>query len=78
MDISNTQSDEQMNKPGERIIPLTRWNDYHSWPPIGGLRHLVFFEDRNGFNKVVIRAGRRVLLDEREFFIWARKQQKES
>lgn len=75
MDISNTRNDEKMNQPGERVIPLTKWNEYHSWPPIGGLRHLVFFENQNGFNKVVLRVGRRVLLDEKAFFAWARKQQ---
>ena len=75
MDISNTRNDEQMNQPGERVIPLTKWNEYHTWPPIGGLRHLVFFENQNGFNKVVLRVGRRVLLDEKAFFAWARKQQ---
>lgn len=51
-----------------RIIPLTRWNEYHVWPPQGGLRHLVFHAEKNGFNKVIIRVGRRVLIDENAFF----------
>lgn len=53
-----------------RLIPLTDWNQYHAWPPIGGLRHLVFFEKTNGFNKVIRRVGRRVLIDEAAFFAW--------
>ncbi|WP_273361024.1 hypothetical protein [Simplicispira suum] len=53
-----------------RLIPLTDWNQYHAWPPIGGLRHLVFFERTNGFDKVVRRVGRRVLIDEASFFAW--------
>ena len=53
-----------------RLIPLTDWNQHHAWPPIGGLRHLVFFERTNGFHKVVRRVGRRVLLDEAAFFTW--------
>lgn len=72
MDISGKHDKDQKNKPGERIIPLTKWNDYHSYPPIGGLRHLVFFGHQNGFNKVVIRAGRRILLDEKKYFEWLR------
>ena len=53
-----------------RLIPLTDWNQHHAWPPIGGLRHLVFFEHTNGFDKVVRRVGRRVLIDEAAFFAW--------
>lgn len=55
-----------------RLIPVTRWNDYHVWPPIGGLRHLIFNEETNGFSKCVVRVGRRVLIDEDRFFQWAR------
>lgn len=53
-----------------RLIPLTDWNQHHAWPPLGGLRHLVFFERDNGFDKVVRRVGRRVLIDEAAFFAW--------
>lgn len=60
-----------------RFIPLTEWSKYHSWPPLGGLRHLVFYADTNGFNKVVRRAGRRVLIDEQAFFSWIEAQNKE-
>jgi hypothetical protein len=57
-----------------RLIPLARWPDYHPWPPIGGLRHLVFFSKKNGFDAVIVRIGRRVLLDEAAFFVWARSK----
>lgn len=60
--------------PSTRIIPLTEWPNHHAWPPIGGLRHLVFHADKNGFNKVIRRAGRRVLLDEKAFFAWLEDQ----
>lgn len=58
-----------------RLIPVTKWNDFHAWPPLGGLRHLVFYERQNGFEKVVKRVGRRVLIDEMEFFRWVESQQ---
>ena len=57
-----------------RLIPLTEWGQHYPWPPIGGLRHLVFHADRNGFDKVVKRAGRRVLIDENAFFEWVEEQ----
>ena len=53
-----------------RLIPVTDWNKYHPWPPIGGLRHLVFNAGSTGFDAVVRRVGRRVLIDERAFFDW--------
>lgn len=53
-----------------RFIPVTEWKDYHPWPTTGGLRHLIFNAQTNGFNKVIVRAGRRVLIDERAFFEW--------
>jgi hypothetical protein len=53
-----------------RFVPVTKWPDLHPWPNIGGLRHLIFNAQKNGFNKVIVRAGRRVLLDERAFFEW--------
>jgi hypothetical protein len=57
-----------------KLIPVTQWNKHHTWPPIGGLRHLIFHEKTNGFDQVVRRAGRRVLLDEDAFFAWIEKQ----
>ena len=56
-----------------RLIPVTKWNDFHVWPPIGGLRHLIFYKETNGFNQCVVKLGRRVLIDEEKFFEWAEK-----
>lgn len=56
--------------PKTRLIPATDWDKCHPWPPIGGLRHLIFNAETNGFNKVVRRIGRRVLIDEDAFFEW--------
>ncbi len=58
-----------------RLIPVNRWPQIHEWPPIGGLRHLIFNAHKNGFDKVVKRCGRRVLIDERAFFEWVEKEQ---
>lgn len=53
-----------------RLIPLTKWPEYHPYPPIGGLRHLVFFAQENGFHEVIRRVGRRILIDEAAYFRW--------
>ena len=62
---------EQNNK--RRLIPVTKWHEHHMWPPIGGLRHLIFYEQTNGFHHCVVRLGRRVLIDEKKFFEWVDK-----
>lgn len=59
-----------------KLIPVTRWNETHPWPPTGGLRHLIFNAGSNGFNSVIRRIGRRVLIDEAAFFEWADAQQR--
>jgi hypothetical protein len=65
----------QVTSPSRRVIPVTEWNQYHAWPPIGGLRHLVFYAKSNGFDAVVKRCGGRVLIDEAAFFAWLDRQQ---
>lgn len=56
--------------PPTRLIPVARWSDFHPWPNLAGLRHLIFHADSNGFHAVVRRVGRRVLIDEASFFRW--------
>lgn len=63
-----TNNDNSINH--RRFIPVSKWPDYHSWPPIGGLRHLIFNAKVNGFNACIVRAGRRVLIDEQSFLNW--------
>lgn len=40
----------------------------------GGLRHLIFNEDLNGFGVCIRRVGRRILLDEEALFAWVDQQ----
>jgi len=51
-----------------RLIPVPDWPKYHPWPPIGGLRHLIFNKETNGFSKAFKKVGGRVLIDEAAFF----------
>lgn len=57
-----------------KYLTVRQWVNEHPWPPIGGLRHLIFNAEANGFNKVIRRIGRRVLIDEDEFFNWVNTQ----
>ena len=60
--------------PPARLIPVSDWQKYHLWPPAGGLRHLIFCAQSNGFDQVIRRVGRRVLIDEQAFFSWVMTQ----
>lgn len=71
MNERNSAAEKRTEK---RLIPVTKWNEYHPWPPVGGLRHLIFFEKTNGFAHCVVRLGRRVLIDEDRFFEWAERE----
>lgn len=66
-----------MTNKERRLIPVTKWNEHHAWPPQGGLRHLIFHAQDNGFEKAIRRAGRRVLIDEAAFFEWLDQQNME-
>lgn len=57
-----------------KLIPLTKWNSHHEYPPQGQLRWLVFNASSNGFDKVIRRIGRRVLISEPDFFAWVNQQ----
>jgi hypothetical protein len=61
-------------EPQRRLIPVTDWKRFHHWPSEAGLRHLIFHAVSNGFNQVVNRVGRRVLIDEAAFFAWVDAQ----
>ncbi len=40
------------------------------------LRYLIFNADKNGFDKCVVRIGRKVLIDEDEFLKWVKENNK--
>ena len=65
---------ELSNQISRRLIPVPQWNEFHSYPPVGGLRHLIFHAQKNGFDSCIRRIGRRVLIDEAAFFAWVEKQ----
>ena len=53
-----------------RFLTVRQWTEQHPWPPLGGLRHLIYNAKHNGLDAVVRRVGRRVLIDEAAFLIW--------
>lgn len=68
------ESNSTSKQAPPRLIAVTDWSKYHAWPPLGGLRHLVFHRDSNGFTPCVKKVGKRVLIDEGAFFEWVEQQ----
>lgn len=54
------------NHQTTRLFTVSQWP--HEWPSKGGLRHMIFNQKTNGFDSAFKRVGRRVLVDEAEFF----------
>lgn len=63
-------SNQSKQKTQQELIPLTKWNDYYDYPTVGSLRQLVYFEDTNGFSKVIRRIGCRIYIKVSAFFDW--------
>ncbi|STX50474.1 Uncharacterised protein [Legionella busanensis] len=59
-----------------RYIPVPDWDKYHHWPTIAALRSYIFNKKTNGFEKVVIKLGKRVLINEAAFFEWVASHSK--
>jgi hypothetical protein len=67
-------TEELKPKTTHRYVLVPDWEGKHGWPPTAGLRHLIFHAAKNGFDKVIRRVGRRVLIDEDAFFQWVEEQ----
>ena len=52
------------------LLTVKQFNQKHPAFPVGGLRFRIFHEDTNGMKAagVIVRNGRRVLIDEERFF----------
>ena len=66
--MNEARNELQATQPSSSLIPIPQWNKYHAWPPKGGLRHLVFHAETIGFKSAFKRVGRRILVDENQFF----------
>ena len=53
-----------------QLSTISQFVEKHPFATHGGLRHLIFHSQANGFGRVIKRMGRRILIDEKEFFTW--------
>ncbi len=57
-----------------RLFTVTQFCGRHCWATPGGIRHLLFHRNQNGFACCVKQLGRRILLDEAEVLRWLESQ----
>ncbi len=56
------------------LLSVSQFCSKHDWATPGGIRHLLFNRETNGFKKCVVRLGRKILLDEGAVFEWLRER----
>lgn len=56
-----------------QLILVTDWNKYFEYPKLGTLRRLIFDSNKNGFNQVLRRINKRVLISVPEYYKWVDK-----
>lgn len=60
------------------LIPLPNWSKVHEWPSLAAMRNIFFNKNYNGAKSFVRKIGRRVYIDEKSFFEWARSNPRTS
>lgn len=75
-----TMNNTNLNLTGcqNRLIPLAEWDKFYPYPTVKGLRQLLFKSEFNGFEKVVRRVGKKILILESAFFTWVDEQNEKS
>ncbi|MCP4600485.1 MAG: DNA-binding protein [Proteobacteria bacterium] len=66
-----------MKKSKRRLLTVRELCTEHPWPSESGLRWLNFNAKDNGLAGCIIRIGRRVLIDEKSFLVWAEQHREE-
>lgn len=56
------------------LLTVRQFSEKYPAFPEGGMRHRIFYADRNGFKSCIRRVGAKVLIDEIEFFKWIEEQ----
>ena len=57
-----------------RLFTVRQFSAKYPAFPEGGLRHMIFQAEAIGFDKVIRRVGRKILLCENSFFQWIDEQ----
>ena len=70
-------SDNTASRGIRRLIPVSKFNDYHPDPSPAAIRWMIYI-NKDGFEECVVRRGRRILIDEEAYFKWLDRQSSKS
>lgn len=67
LSLQNNMREEQT-----RYIEVSKWNNYHPYPTVSGLRNLINRSKENGFDEhnVIHRQNGRLFVNEKNYFKW--------
>lgn len=63
-------NNEKVNTMDKKYYTVKQFAEKFGFISESGLRYLIFHADKNGFNKVIKRIGRKVLIDYQSFQEW--------
>lgn len=63
------------NSNSPKLFKIKDWP--HAWPTETGFRYFIHNRKSNGFDKVILKVGKHVLIDEKKFFEWVEERNKE-
>lgn len=64
---------EQSTKQEQKIVPLSRFNDYYDFPKVGAIRQMIFKNTKNFKNEVMKYVGARQYVDVQALWAWVDK-----
>jgi len=63
------------NEVVRKYYTIKQFVEFHPGLSKGGLEKLIFHSDKNGFNEVIRREGRKILIDSIAYDTWLKKQE---
>lgn len=61
---------QNITQPTKKLFTVKEFVQAGYYTNEGGIRALIFHADKNGFNKVIRRINRKILLDVDAFYQW--------
>lgn len=68
--MTNAEDKQILKEENGGLIPVSKWNDVHSYPTVRALRQIIFNKKKNGFEKVLRKIGGRLYICEKDFYAW--------
>lgn len=59
------------------LIPVSKWNEKFSYPTVGSIRQLIFYNTDNFNEKVIRKIGKRLYIKVSEFWSWIEETSKQ-